>query len=460
VTRTRTIRFGAIVLGMAALGWWSCSGDGGDRSIDSGDVGAGASGTGAVGGTSGAGPGGSTASGGTSWGPLPKWNPTGVSGAGCRVDRLANPSEIRLYMWKPCEWDPEGCEDAVFNPYVFGTRAIRFFSGTVHDDGKEVRLGLAVLRPTDASFFAAPDGSAPDGIRLSPDAPSGCSRVSASVWGKRFGVKMTKDLTEWGGDHGGILGEIGALEQPVRGFTLTEKPVGGPQYYLMGSERWLWEWAPRLGYTTVSALDGSGYHLIAEIAADGPFLYLGPPVATGPWFLFGAFSREDGAVSGVSGKLWRSNGPSALEMLLEPDEPDTHYVSPIYAHSHLAFFKGVHILSENKYERVELWATPYSDDPAKHEPIKLADLTRTSIPVDRQGAFGFAQFGGGTGEASKAFVIWDLANNVQRTVGVPDTFGPGYPARPLGMTRDHLWSGLTEPDSGGASSRMIRIRLR
>jgi hypothetical protein len=456
VTRTRAIRFGAIVLGMATLGWWSCSGDGRERGIDSGDAGAGASGTGAAGGTSGAGPGGSTASGGSSWGPLPKWSPTGVSGAGCPVDRLANASEIRLYTWKACEWDPDSCEEAVFNPYLFGTRAIRFFSGTVHDDGETVRVGLAVLRPTEASFFAAPDGAALDGIRLSADAPSGCTQATASVWGKRFAVQLNKDPTEWGGDDGGILGEIGALGQPTRGFTMTERPVGGPQYYLLGSERWLWTWAPRIGYSTVSAIDGSGYYLVGNINGDIPFLDLdGQPQTSGKWFFFDGFLRDD---SWVSGKLWRSDGASAPEMLLEPDEPDTHYVSPIYAHSHLAFFKGIRILSENKYERVELWATPYSDDPAELRPTLVADLTetlnKTSIPVDREGAFGFVDFGGSS--LAESFVIWNLSAKTQRIVGLPEPFLP----RPLGMTREHLWSGLTEPDSGGASSRMIRIRLR
>jgi hypothetical protein len=44
---------------------------------------------------------------------------------------------------------------------------------------------------------------------------------------------------------------------------------------------------------------------------------------------------------------------------------------PIYANSHMAWFRAYGYKELNLYEHTELWSSPFSEDPAKIQPVKV-----------------------------------------------------------------------------------------
>jgi hypothetical protein len=453
--KPRTLAAGALVLGAATLGWWSCSGDERAGGAEQGDGGA-AAGSGAGGGSSGAGAApsggasGGTATGGSDWGAKPRWEATDQVAAGCPIERLVNASELRILAWQPCSWSPEDCEEAVFNPWLVGT-VVKFYpTSTVNDDGTQVRVGV-VFDMLRTALYGTEAGGGLEGLRTSgPD----CLVWTANVWSDRFGAMVApRATTEWGADaYGGVVGRLGSFPQPVVGFTVPKKASLAPGPYVLGADRWLWEWGPLQSYTTVSAVDGSDYTLLATTAPPSPFVDLGHVVTTGKRFLFPAFVGDDAGLA--HGKIFHSDGIAEPEVYLEPTEPDTYYGSPIYTHSHVAFFKGIQFHGINTYGAVELWTSPYSDNPSELKPAKLADLAHKYMPITPAGGWGSAAFGGTS--LQEAFVVWDLGKGTQRAYARPEGFDK---MNLLGVTRAHIYMGATKTGSGGALVSLFRNRL-
>ncbi len=122
--------------------------------------------------------------------------------------------------------------------------------------------------------------------------------------------------------------------------------------------------------------------------------------------------------------MW-SDGIAPPAVYLEPSAPNDAYGSPMYANSHLGFFRGINRQDINTYDSVELWASPYSDDPAKLQPTKLATTGAQSIPIGRTGGWGFAAFPTLTtpDDSSREFAIWNLAAGTSKIRKLPDTYG-------------------------------------
>jgi hypothetical protein len=448
----------ALVGSMAILSWWSCSSDeraDGMGGHDGGAEGGGAAGTSPTGGAGGGGAtggsGGSNSDGGIDWGVDPKWESTSASAVGCPIERLTNAAELRVFAWQPCSWSPNDCAQAVFNPKLVGTDARFTPSSSVHDDGVTVRLGLAFQFSSPQSIFADSEGSGLDGVRL--DAPSTqCLLASASVWGSRFGATVALLQTQ---QLGGMVGELGQ-QGDLKAFTLSAQPPGGPGAYIMGTDRWVWWWSPASALTSVSAVDGSGYAEFASSKSPAPWVYLGPPVSTGTKFLIDAQEGDDAGMAHES--ILISDGIAAPQTYLKAPDPKDNYGMPIYANSHVAFFRGIGIQDINVYDSVELWTSPYSETPAALQPVKLATIASQSMPTHgaRAGGWGFAAFSAFVPpNGERELVIWNLTKGTSRSHVLPDKYDP---QGMLGITRTHLWQGAA--DLGKApSSHLIRIRL-
>jgi hypothetical protein len=310
------------------------------------------------------------------------------------------------------------------NPHLVGR------ASTVHDDATTVRVGLAFTSPKDVILFATADGQGLAALR--PSGSSDCLMAGASVWGDRFATKLDAKPSQPLGESGGVLGGFGPPGALPVGFSLMTQPPGAAQGLILGTTRWLWWWAPTYAYTTVSALDGSDYRLIATTMPPSQFIDLESPTTTGNLFFFEGFVGDDAGLA--HGKIFYTDGVSPPQVYLEPTEPDTYYGSPIYANSHVAFFKGIQFQDINKYGSVELWASPYSDKPSELKPAKLAVLPYHSMPFEPKGGWGFALIGGTTAEP---IGIWNLAKVTERTYALSSDTDRWMGS--VGVTRQHAW---------------------
>lgn len=458
VSAMRTTRI-AIVFAMGAWLIWSCSGGNEDTAAtDSGtDGGGGAAvgggGTAATGGSLG-GNGGTGAAVDSGFGPDPVWKATTPVASGCPVERLANASEIRVFNWEPCSWSPTDCEQAVFNTKLVGPEGGFIRTSLAQDDGNTVRLGLSFAEAVqpglskNLAVYARDSGEALDAYRAVGDSDA-CRISGVSLWEERFAFKLapSNQLTA-----GGVVGALGSSDQPI-GFTFASKPPGGSQGYYLGSDRWVWWWAPTYAYTSVSATDGSDYQLFANTAQPNSLVYVGEPVTTGKTFLFQTFVGDDAGIA--HGKIMWSDGLLAPQVFLEPPDPNDVYGSPIYANTHLAYFRGIGAQSTNKFDSVELWTSLYSEQPSELQPIKLGTLTSQSIPPGTAGGWGFAAyptFAPGTDD--RELLIWDLAKATSKTHLLPESYDLIVL---LGISRTHLWLGAA--NKGWANAvHLVRIK--
>jgi hypothetical protein len=439
----------SIALAFAGLvGWWACSSDDGtaDPSRDSGTDAGGTISGGGAGGAGGTPVGGSGGTGGSGidsgFGADPVWEGTTATATGCPVERLANATDVRVFNWEPCSWSPSDCEQAVFNTKLVGPEGGFIRTSIAQDDGTTVRLGLSfaeAFQPglsKNLAVYALDSGEALDTFRAVGDNDV-CRISGVSLWDKRFAFKLAPNNQL---AHGGVVGALGSKDQPI-GFTFASEPPGGSQGYYLGSDRWVWWWAPTYAYTSVSTLDGSDYKHFATTAQPNSLVFLGAPVSTGSTFLFSAFEGDDAGVA--HGKIMWSDGIESPQVYLDPGTPDDRFGEPIFANGHLAWFRGIGIQDVNKFNSVELWASPYSPNPAELAPTKLTTLGSQSLPaLATSGGWGFAAyptFAPGTDD--RELLIWDLAKATSKTHLLPE----GYDLTVLlGISRTHLWVGASK----------------
>lgn len=455
--RTRRI---SLAFAFAALLAWSCSSDDTTDANDSGaDGGGGAAtgggGTAATGGSVVGGSGGSGASLDSGWGPDPIWEATTAVASGCPVERIANASEVRVFDWEPCSWSPADCEQAVFNTNLVGPNGGFIRTSLVQDDGSTVRAALTfeeAFQPGQSknlAVFALDSGYAIDVFRAVGDDDT-CRISGTSLWQTRFAFKLAPSNQS---KAGGIVGELGSSNQPT-GFDFAVKPPGGSQGYYLGSERWVWWWAPKYSYTSVSAVDGSAYSQFADTGLPNTLVYLGEPVTTGTTFLFSAFEGDDAGIA--HGKIMWSDGIQAPQDYLDPGTPNDRFGGPIYANSHLAWFRGIGIQDINKFQSVEFWASPYAETPSQLTPLKLTTLpaSHTWIPTGSAGGWGFGAFPTVGADDQTELLIWNLANGTSKTHLLPK----GYDLTVLlGISRTHLWVGASDLGQS-PSPYLIRIK--
>jgi hypothetical protein len=457
VTQSRAAAVSVLTLAVAGA-WVSCSGK---TSINRPDAAAGSGGSGAgeVGASGGnGGTGGTTPltgeSGGIggavdagSWGQAPDWEPTNMVAAGCKIDRLVNAPEVRFFKWEACSWSPGNCERAVFNTdLVSAGPDFVGAASSVYDDGAGVRVGLKFDSANYESLFATGDGIGLVGVRA---AQPGCELDSSSVRGNRFAVRVARNLSQTSSAHGAVLGDVTGPNKSQLGVTFTNAPSFGiAQLDALGTSRWLW-WYATYGYSTVSALDGSGFTMFVRMGGPLDIVYLGWPTTTGDLFLFDAFTADDAGAA--HGKILYSDGIAAPQIYLQPTEPDTYYGAPAYANDYVAFFKGIGFQNVNQYSSVEVWATPYSPDPSQLAPVKIGDDPLNSFPTPPTGGWGYVAFNGLT--LQDALHVWNLATATEHVYGMPTSYNL---ISLIGITRTHVWVGA---GAGGQMPDLIRIRL-
>jgi hypothetical protein len=432
----RTVAFGFVTLSVAAATWWACSSTTEEPSAknDAGTAGGGAGAGGAVGG---GGSGGTAAEAGP-WGEVPKWEAIPGTAVGCKYERMTNAAKVRMFEWESCSWT-DGCEQAVFNTDVTGTDAQFAVGSMVQDDGTAVRVALTFLHPKNVVAVAGDDGMGLDAFR--PSGPSGCGLLVTSLWGNR--VAMSAKRTQIS-QFGGVLADVGASSMPPVLFDIASPPAGGPQRFVLGSERWLWWWTPVDRLSTVSAKDGSGFQIFAAVTASSSVVAYSGPTTTGPLFLAQEYEALDGGH--VQGKIAYSDGASPMKPYLVPPDINDDYGYPAFANTHVGFFRGIGQKDINLFDSVELWATPYSANPSELKPELVGSFPFTSMSYL---VGGWGRLGTGAKippDDALGLAVWTIATKSVRTYPLPTDH---FPNPLLGVTRTHFWVGGLEPGSSG-----------
>jgi hypothetical protein len=439
----------------AALGWAACSSE--EQAAPPGkDGGAGAGGTGGLGGNGATG--GTLPSGGTGgsgglpgdageWGALPVWEGFPGSAVGCTYERLTNAAQIRFFKWEACSWT-EGCEQALFNPVVLGQDANFIRTSVVVDDGTTVRVGLTMWTKHNVAIIAGDDGMGLDAFR-DTSGDFDCRLAATSVWQDQFAIHLQDHDAK---HFGGIVGTVGQMAASPVVFTIPEPPpVGGPQQFVLGNDRWLWWWTPVDRLSTVSSKDGSDFQMFAK--AVGSIMGYSDSATTGPLFLAQEYELNE-AGSHVQGKIAYSDGVSPMKPYLVPPDPNDDYGYPAFANSHVGFMKGIGQKDVNLYDSVEIWATPYSADPSQLKPELVAGYPFTNMhPM----VGGWGRLGTATSmpDGSVGVGIWSIAQKSAKAYTVPNDHTAWVR---LGLTHTHLWMGAQKP-AAGVDAYLMRFKV-
>lgn len=384
---------------------------------------------------------------------VPIWQDMDGTVAGCKVQRLVNASEVRVFTWAPCDSIP-GCERAVYDPNVLSSRGGVQMDTAVRETPTSAVAAL-VVRDTNMSMgvvLTDGEGRAFDGYRRHPESKDCESAIPAiSTSGSRVLVVVCWLYANSTTACGGILNSPGGT--PVL-FDLPKKLNGGPDYVTMGDQRSVWHWVLPTRLTSVNNIDGSGFSVF-DLSATSSVLDMNSTSTSGPRFFAAGVSGLDSGA--VMGSILVTDGISPPKPYLEPPD-DSFYDLPAFAHSHIAWMRGFGMTSLNVYDRVELWASPYNADPTQLKPEKIGDFFGKSLPTggDRDAAYGVFSTTESDGMGWVRLVIWDLAAKSRREFPVPHA--ASVPAMP-GVTKTHVWLLIDEVGENFAY-RLLRFSIR
>jgi hypothetical protein len=376
---------------------------------------------------------------GASPGKDPVWAPIAATPAGCAVERVTNPAEVRAFSWAPCEGTPV-CEQVVFTPAFDGVSPTA--NSSVREGGGVTRLALSFYDATKYyTIFVDQDGWLIDGYRVERGGAAHCLIGSGAWWASRYGVVViTADPDPSKVKVGGLLHTFGAAGPPLS-FDVTPTPTGvGPGAQAMGSDRWMWRYYPDK-LLSMRTTDGAGAATVAG-PADPTILALGNPVSVGPSFLFSEVELPEGGA--LRGFIASSNGVDPPTPYLASTD-GSFYDFPAFADTHVAWLRGIGIVNVNKYQAVEVWASPYSEDPGALAPYKVDDYPATSMSYTIGGHGRLAAPSTVDAPVHGESYVWDLATKTRTSVVLPG--GRRYYGY-LGLTSKHLWIlGAPQDDS-------------
>jgi hypothetical protein len=379
----------------------------------------------------GAGGGGQDAGGGFGGaGTTPVWEPLAQSIVGCTLERITNAPEVRLFHLEPCS-DQPSCQALVMSP-IFGNlgHTAIFEAGWVQeaDTGTVFSINLRVA-PDYLVLFARPDGWLIDGYKIL--GAGGCYGGMPGSNRTRYGFEVDQGTLP----HrlGGLLNALDQSAAPVT-FETVPTPTGiGPQIWqAWGDDRWVWEFYPdRLD--TISVQDGSGLYTMAASASGGPILAVNFPTTPGPVFYFEQVNLVP--PNSVQGIIAQSDGLQPSAPYLVPSD-GSYYGHPAYAHSHIGWLRGIGQTDVNQFAEIEVWASPYSANPANLSPQKVDDYPGQAMP-ELWGGHGYlAAVSAADAPTYNETAVWHLSDATKRIFQYP---GGRKVNRYLGITEGYVW---------------------
>jgi hypothetical protein len=154
-----------------------------------------------------------------------------------------------------------------------------------------------------------------------------------------------------------------------------------------------------------------------------------------------------------------SDGKQPPTPYLTPPD-DSFYSAVAFADSHVAWMRGVSPSDTNTFERVEIWASPYSPNPSELKPEKIGDWPGIH--------FSASDHTGGHGKYAATYVVqkdpivvqelvWDLTTKTKTTFQLPPDVVVKWP---MGITQNHMW-GVGGPRMAipGDTSWLMRFKV-
>ena len=371
---------------------------------------------------------------------------------GCSVDHLTNPGVARVFTWIPCDDGTPSCEEMQFDgPSDTITTGPASASHVQEEAGSGVRIELGIDYGGETTvYFAYEDGTLFDAYRtaLTPD----CGLWQGSLAGSHLGI-LVGNLDLANPKLGGFTRDL-STGAPPAAFEVTPAPPGfGPQDTPMSPTRWAWQYGGGK-VVSVSSLDGSGLVLLAEALNPAyPGLLDAHMVSgAGSLFLIPETFELDGGV--VDGWIVSTDGIAQPTDYLRPTD-GSFYDFPVFADSHVAWFRGVGVVSVNQYQHVELWASAFSADPAGLEPFKVADYTfdAGTFMVGASGRVAMPSFADPPTYGQQA--VYDLAQRSSVTFQLPDGRSLWTSVEDGSHQDAPLFDGAV--DGGGPEGRPLRI---
>ena len=369
------------------------------------------------------------------WGD-PVWDTLPETPVGCVVERIRPSGSLTAFSWAPCDAQA-GCEQMRFPPWL-SSNSTTFDNASVYATDMYTSTTDTVFTLTlvavewSMTLFIRQDGTVIDGFRI-PSNNGQCLSYGGSVWKTQYGQLLRRKISSVTSDFGGF---IASTVDPAK-LTMFEHKPGPPgmgaAFLPMGESRWIWTNSCK--YVSVSAIDGLDLQT-AAICNSATLKLSYMPTLTGKRFLFAETWTPDNLT--VKSRISYTEGTSTPTPFLEPQD-DSFYEDPTYAHSHLAWARGIGLKGAGLFDAVEIWASKYSDDPSQIQPYKVGDYAlTTSVGYRRAGGFGRLAVLSGTGDQLlKEFVVWDLEQKTKRAITLP---GGRRLTMFIGMTPTHVWT--------------------
>jgi len=428
-------------------------GDGGNTNVGgAGRGGAGSSSGAGVGGISNGGDGGG---GGGSGGAAttyeqPLWASVGEVGP-CAISRVTNPDKVKpAISWTSCG---EGCDDGELETWGIYDGYHWLGKANVRGTGGDARVAFQLTPSIDPeaptlALLVGQDGSLLQAVRT--EATSGddrCAVAAASVWGDVFGVDMSRYKD-------GLVDEVFVGMFPIVGDEgIRISSVGLqhqlPQVMTLGDEHAVWH----MGYSdAISAVN------IGELGAAREVVPAVAPPISSRGFSSGCgsiFLLQEVAATGdeLLPRITYTDGKSPSGVYLS--DPGVGYGAAQCADSHLGFLRGTGQQDRaTKFEKVEVWASPFATDPSNLEPV-LVDTFQGNLVVHGVGIAGGGYGRYGVRESEMSVRVWDLRTGAKWAWNPTKDLEFGAI---MGFTETDLWMG-TRPEGPGRDVTVRRYRL-
>ena len=420
-------------------------GGGGDAGANAGASGSGGSAGSGSGGSAGSGSGGSA---GSTY-EEPVWSSIGDVGP-CNVRRITNPEKVQPpFSWTSCG---PGCEDGELQTWGLLTRAWMGAS-SVRGTGGKAQVAMQLTRATaneepELALLVDREGKLLQAVRTDMSGEGLCVVGSVSTRGDLFGVTMVRFTPE------GIIDDVFVALLPVEGDEgIRVSSVGLapqlPQAMTLGDEIVAWHMGYSDAIDTVGIPELGTAHQVVPPAAP-PVVWRGIASGCGSMFLL-----EEAAQVGnqVLPRVTYTDGKTAARVYLS--EPGVGYSMARCADSHVAFFRGTGQQDRvEKFDKVELWASPFAADPVALAPVRIDVLSVNSI-VNGMGIAGGGYGRYGFRESPSSLRVWDL--KAGEKWAWTSNNGLDFGAV-MGFTETGLWMG-TRPENGGRDVAVRRYSL-
>jgi hypothetical protein len=109
----------------------------------------------------------------------------------------------------------------------------------------------------------------------------------------------------------------------------------------------------------------------------------------------------------------------------------------VFAQSHVAWLRGVGPVGPNQFQKIEIWAAPFSETPGGLSPYQVGDYVPTKMPATFGGFGRMAMVSGEDAPVYAQIAVWNLTTKQRQNILLP---GGRRLSRLLGLTSNHLWA--------------------